>query len=169
MPTASPTFWWWTTWPMRGSSQNLHGARYADYMDKREFRRAIAENALGGGQDRGDPAPGRLLQHAGGRRRVHDGQQLPVHQGGVALCHRAGRGAGLCLQCGGLWALRAGTLHADAGERAAAECLRILEAGLRPLLPQSAGSGPGADHGGRVCATSMCTGRASSTRGAWPR
>jgi len=29
---------------------NLHGARYVDYMDKREFRRAIAENALGGGK-----------------------------------------------------------------------------------------------------------------------
>jgi ADP-L-glycero-D-manno-heptose 6-epimerase len=27
--------------------QNLHGARYVDYMDKREFRRAIRENALG--------------------------------------------------------------------------------------------------------------------------
>ncbi|MGD0734795.1 MAG: ADP-glyceromanno-heptose 6-epimerase [Terracidiphilus sp.] len=26
---------------------NLHGARYVDYMDKAEFRRAIAENALG--------------------------------------------------------------------------------------------------------------------------
>jgi len=26
---------------------NLHGARYVDYMDKREFRRAIADNALG--------------------------------------------------------------------------------------------------------------------------
>ncbi len=30
--------------------QNLHGARYTDYMDKREFRRAIAENALNGGK-----------------------------------------------------------------------------------------------------------------------
>src|SRR5208283_2318194 len=30
--------------------QNLHGARYVDYMDKREFRRAIAEDALGGGR-----------------------------------------------------------------------------------------------------------------------
>ena len=30
--------------------QNLFGARYVDYMDKREFRRAIAENALGGGR-----------------------------------------------------------------------------------------------------------------------
>jgi ADP-L-glycero-D-manno-heptose 6-epimerase len=29
---------------------NLHGARYVDYMDKREFRRAIAENALGAGK-----------------------------------------------------------------------------------------------------------------------
>ena len=27
--------------------QNLHGARYVDYMDKVEFRRAIAEDALG--------------------------------------------------------------------------------------------------------------------------
>uniref|UniRef100_E6QI10 ADP-L-glycero-D-mannoheptose-6-epimerase,NAD(P)-binding n=1 Tax=mine drainage metagenome TaxID=410659 RepID=E6QI10_9ZZZZ len=27
--------------------QNLHGARYVDYMDKREFRRAIREDALG--------------------------------------------------------------------------------------------------------------------------
>jgi ADP-L-glycero-D-manno-heptose 6-epimerase len=27
--------------------RNLHGARYVDYMDKREFRRAIRENALG--------------------------------------------------------------------------------------------------------------------------
>jgi ADP-L-glycero-D-manno-heptose 6-epimerase len=27
--------------------QNLNGARYVDYMDKREFRRAINENALG--------------------------------------------------------------------------------------------------------------------------
>jgi len=27
--------------------RNLHGARYVDYMDKREFRRAIAEGALG--------------------------------------------------------------------------------------------------------------------------
>jgi ADP-L-glycero-D-manno-heptose 6-epimerase len=27
--------------------QNLHGARYVDYMDKREFRRAIGENVLG--------------------------------------------------------------------------------------------------------------------------
>jgi ADP-L-glycero-D-manno-heptose 6-epimerase len=27
--------------------ENLHGARYVDYMDKREFRRAIADNALG--------------------------------------------------------------------------------------------------------------------------
>ncbi len=29
--------------------ENLHGARYTDYMDKREFRRAIAEDALGTG------------------------------------------------------------------------------------------------------------------------
>jgi ADP-L-glycero-D-manno-heptose 6-epimerase len=27
--------------------QNLHGARYVDYLDKREFRRAIRENSLG--------------------------------------------------------------------------------------------------------------------------
>jgi ADP-L-glycero-D-manno-heptose 6-epimerase len=27
--------------------ENLYGARYADFMDKREFRRAIADNALG--------------------------------------------------------------------------------------------------------------------------
>jgi ADP-L-glycero-D-manno-heptose 6-epimerase len=30
--------------------ENLHGARYVDTMDKREFRRAMAENALGGGR-----------------------------------------------------------------------------------------------------------------------
>lgn len=30
--------------------RNLLGARYVDYMDKREFRRAIAENALGAGR-----------------------------------------------------------------------------------------------------------------------
>ena len=30
--------------------QNLHGARYVDFMDKQEFRRAIAENALGAGK-----------------------------------------------------------------------------------------------------------------------
>ncbi|MGA2674330.1 MAG: ADP-glyceromanno-heptose 6-epimerase [Terracidiphilus sp.] len=30
--------------------RNLHGARYVDYMDKREFRRAIAENSLGAGK-----------------------------------------------------------------------------------------------------------------------
>ncbi len=30
--------------------QNLHGARYVDYMDKREFRRAIGEHALGVGK-----------------------------------------------------------------------------------------------------------------------
>ena len=30
--------------------ENLHGARYVDTMDKREFRRAIAEHALGGGR-----------------------------------------------------------------------------------------------------------------------
>ena len=29
---------------------NLEGARYAGYMDKREFRRAVAENALGAGR-----------------------------------------------------------------------------------------------------------------------
>lgn len=29
---------------------NLHGARYVDYLDKRDFRRAIAENALGAGR-----------------------------------------------------------------------------------------------------------------------
>jgi ADP-L-glycero-D-manno-heptose 6-epimerase len=29
---------------------NLHGARFVDYMDKREFRRAIAEHALGIGK-----------------------------------------------------------------------------------------------------------------------
>ncbi len=29
---------------------NLHGARYVDYLDKREFRRAIGENALAGGK-----------------------------------------------------------------------------------------------------------------------
>ena len=29
--------------------QNLHGARYVDFMDKRQFRRAISENALGVG------------------------------------------------------------------------------------------------------------------------
>src|ERR1039457_3722628 len=28
--------------------ENLHGARYVDYMHKRDFRRAMAENALGG-------------------------------------------------------------------------------------------------------------------------
>ncbi|MGD0788176.1 MAG: ADP-glyceromanno-heptose 6-epimerase [Terracidiphilus sp.] len=30
--------------------QNLHGARYVDCMDKREFRRAIGEDALGAGR-----------------------------------------------------------------------------------------------------------------------
>jgi ADP-L-glycero-D-manno-heptose 6-epimerase len=30
--------------------RNLHGARYVDYMDKREFRRAIREGALEGGK-----------------------------------------------------------------------------------------------------------------------
>jgi ADP-L-glycero-D-manno-heptose 6-epimerase len=30
--------------------QNLHGARYVDYMDKRDFRRAIRENSLGAGK-----------------------------------------------------------------------------------------------------------------------
>ncbi len=30
--------------------RNLLGARFVDYMDKREFRRAIVENALGGGK-----------------------------------------------------------------------------------------------------------------------
>jgi len=30
--------------------RNLHGARYVDYMDKREFRRAIGQNALGAGK-----------------------------------------------------------------------------------------------------------------------
>ena len=30
--------------------ENLHGARYVDYMDKRELRRAIGENALGSGR-----------------------------------------------------------------------------------------------------------------------
>ena len=30
--------------------QNLHGSRYVDYMDKREFRRAIGENVLGVGK-----------------------------------------------------------------------------------------------------------------------
>jgi len=30
--------------------QNLHGARYVDFMDKREFRRAITEHALGAGK-----------------------------------------------------------------------------------------------------------------------
>ena len=30
--------------------QNLHGARYVDYMDKREFRRAIGDNALAAGK-----------------------------------------------------------------------------------------------------------------------
>jgi len=30
--------------------ENLHGARYVDYMDKRDFRRAIRESALGGGK-----------------------------------------------------------------------------------------------------------------------
>jgi ADP-L-glycero-D-manno-heptose 6-epimerase len=30
--------------------ENLQGARYVDYMDKREFRRAIGENALGEGR-----------------------------------------------------------------------------------------------------------------------
>jgi ADP-L-glycero-D-manno-heptose 6-epimerase len=30
--------------------QNLHGARYVDFMDKREFRRAIQENALSAGK-----------------------------------------------------------------------------------------------------------------------
>ncbi len=29
--------------------ENLHGARYTDYMDKREFRRAIGQHALGAG------------------------------------------------------------------------------------------------------------------------
>jgi ADP-L-glycero-D-manno-heptose 6-epimerase len=30
--------------------ENLHGARYTDYMDKREFRRAVQEDALGAGK-----------------------------------------------------------------------------------------------------------------------
>jgi len=30
--------------------RNLHGARYVDYMDKQEFRRALANNALGVGK-----------------------------------------------------------------------------------------------------------------------
>jgi len=30
--------------------QNLHGARYVDYLDKREFRRAVKENSLGIGK-----------------------------------------------------------------------------------------------------------------------
>ena len=30
--------------------ENLHGARYADYMDKRDFRRVLREDALGAGK-----------------------------------------------------------------------------------------------------------------------
>jgi ADP-L-glycero-D-manno-heptose 6-epimerase len=33
-----------------GKFVNLHGARYIDYFDKRDFRRAIRENALGAGK-----------------------------------------------------------------------------------------------------------------------
>jgi ADP-L-glycero-D-manno-heptose 6-epimerase len=33
-----------------GKFRNLHGARYVDFMDKREFRRAIGEDALGAGK-----------------------------------------------------------------------------------------------------------------------
>jgi ADP-L-glycero-D-manno-heptose 6-epimerase len=33
-----------------GKFTNLHGARYVDYMDKREFRRALREGALGAGK-----------------------------------------------------------------------------------------------------------------------
>ena len=33
-----------------GKFQNLHGARYVDYLDKREFRRAVKENSLGIGK-----------------------------------------------------------------------------------------------------------------------
>jgi len=33
-----------------GKFTNLHGARYVDYMDKREFRRALREGALGVGK-----------------------------------------------------------------------------------------------------------------------
>ena len=33
-----------------GKFANLHGARYVDYLDKRDFRRAIRENALGAGE-----------------------------------------------------------------------------------------------------------------------
>jgi len=92
--------------------ENLHGARYVDYMDKRELRRAIGENALGSGRIEAilhQGACSNTLEDDGAYMMDNNFQYTKevlrfAMEQGVPLVFASARG---------LWALRAGTLYAE--------------------------------------------------------
>src|ERR1039458_523626 len=126
---------------------NLHGARYVDTMDKREFRRAIREGVLGTGK-----VEAILHQGACSNTLEDDGAYMMDNNCQYTkevLAFAIREGAPLVFfDGGGLWAVRPGPLYAHARERAAAEHLRVFQACVRSLLPQPVGAGPRADDGG---------------------
>ncbi len=107
---------------------NLEGAEFADYMDKREFREAVKEGRIDGAEVRAI-----LHQGACSNTLEDDGQYMMdnnftyskelLH---FSLEHKDS--LCVCLYGGCLWSQY--KLYRGSRERAASECLRILEAGV---------------------------------------
>ncbi len=142
---------------------NLADCDIGDYLDKSDFLERYARGRLRHGA-RAAP-PGRLLQHHGERRALHDGQQLPLQLRVAGRQPGPGRAVPLCLVGGGL--RRRPELPRGAPLRAAAERLRLLEVPLRPA--RAPGAAARRVPRWPASATSTSTARARSTRGAWPR
>ena len=62
---------------------NLHGARFVDYMDKHEFRRALSAGSLGLPRVEAIFHQGACSNTLVDDGRVHDGQQLHLFKAGT--------------------------------------------------------------------------------------
>ena len=112
---------------------NLHGARFVDYMDKGEFRRAIAADRLG-------IARVQAIFHQGAcsNTLLDDGMYMmddnfTCSKEILEYAIRQNAPLRLCFDRRRLRAQRSRSLHAHTREREAAQCLWLLEAGVRSL------------------------------------
>ena len=141
---------------------NLRDCEIADFMDKREFREAIRRGAPGLEAQR-RAAPGGLRRHDRVERPLHDGEQLHLLEGALALGARPQDPVRLRLECVGL--RRGEAVHRDAGMRGAAQRLRLsrkllFDRYVRRRLPSVKSTvvglryfnvyGPGEQHKGRM-------------------
>ena len=110
--------------------RNLATARIADYLDRDDFRRRIADGA-DFGRGRGRLPSGRLHRHHRVGRAHHARHQFRLLQGALRLVPGARRAAGLCLVGGGL--RRGRRIQRGHGGPASAQRLWLVEAALRPV------------------------------------